>query len=131
MFGLVFYFTKEGHCSQFQTDECIFQCFGFWKLQKKPSKYRKKLYVYGQKILPKWLQCQKKNLKDFCQKNNLQPSDLLIGILQSIDGENNHAISIFNDLIFDSNKILAMFLRQGNLNYSCSTTYEKFGFVKF
>ena len=117
-------FTKEANCVNtefstrdkcYTTDDCNL----------------KKIYQCGQRILPKWLQCNHKGFNRFNWKTDLDKYDIFVGVLEGSDGEVNHAIGIFNNWIFDSNENVAIPLCQEGLNYCVSDCETDVKFVKF
>ena len=89
------------------------------------------IYKYASKLLPSWMQCTAKGIKNFDWDKDIQDFDLFLGVLIGSDGHINHAVAIFNKWIFDSNEKSAIPLCQEGLNYCVSSKNEKVEFLGF
>ena len=116
-------FTKEAYNLDRTFNDKKF-CF------RKNDNNLKVIYRHAIKILPNWLQCTSKNINKI-HWNDIKKYDLFLGVLEGSDGQVNHAISIFNNWIFDSNERIAIPLCKEGLNYCVSTPDSKVDFVKF
>ena len=90
----------------------------------------KAIYEYGQYILHKWLQCTAKSIENI-KWTEIHQYDLFVSIIKGLDNIANHAISIYNDWIFDSNESVAISLCQEGLDYCVSTKGVRSQFVSF
>ena len=89
------------------------------------------VYRYSMEILPNWLQLSRKSIKKVKWDEDINQFDLFLGVLKGSDGQVNHAVGIFNNWIFDSNKDCAIPLSQEGLDYCVSTPTIRNKFIEF
>ena len=89
------------------------------------------VYRYSMDILPNWLQLSRKFIKRMKWDEDIKQFDLFVGVLKGSDGQVNHAVGIFNNWIFDSNKDCAIPLSQKGLDYCVSTPTTRNKFIEF
>ena len=56
---------------------------------------------------------------------------ILMGVLNESDGNGSHAVTIHGGYVYDANEVVAIPLCKEALDYCCSTTTVKNGFVSF
>ena len=73
----------------------------------------------AKRVLPKSFEYKHYGCGEFNCFRDLTRNSVFLGCIETSDGHANHAITLFQDLIFDSNEKVALRLSKGGLNY-CS-----------
>jgi hypothetical protein len=89
-----------------------------------------KIKKFAATVLPTWLVPSLLH-GTFDWKKDLQPRDVLVGVLQASDGSCSHAVTIHGGFVFDANERVALPLCDKALNYCTSTEKVKSTFVRF
>ena len=92
----------------------------------------KKVYVHAvEEIRKKGLQMRKVDGRHFKWENDLKHEDIFLGVLLSSDGQSSHAVTIYNNYIYDANESVAIPLSQKGLDYCTSIPEKQTKFIRF
>jgi hypothetical protein len=95
----------------------------------------RKVGQYAETQLPHWITrkvLKRPQMFDWQQLLGERMKDtILMGVLNESDGNGSHAVTIHGGYVYDANEVVAIPLCKEALDYCCSTTTVKNGFVSF